>query len=58
MMVHQNNLSDSARPFLTQGGSVLGSPPRRSPPSATRGQTCLKIMHWNAEGIQNKKNVT
>lgn len=55
MMVHQKNLSDGARPLLTQGGSVLGSPPRRSPPSATRGQTCLKIMHWNAEGIQNKK---
>ena len=33
----------------------MGSSPRRSPPSATRGPKHLKILQWNAEGIQNKK---
>ena len=54
-MVQLKKTSDGVRPLMTQGGSTLGSPPRRSPPSATRGPKHLKILQWNAEGILNKK---
>ena len=79
MTIQPDLFSYGVRPVQTQQACATpGSPPRRSPPSATVGQPetlkgnrnrrgrklthkmkpdkPLVVMHWNAEGVFNKKD--